>query len=53
MQLRGIIKARGHFPSDEAALRLIWLVLRKFVAKWTRSRLNRIERRDAVCAALS
>jgi transposase-like protein len=25
-QLRKIIKARGHFPSDEAALKLIWLV---------------------------
>ncbi|WP_253590763.1 transposase, partial [Burkholderia multivorans] len=38
MQLRKIIKARGHFPSDEAALKLIWLALRKVVAKWTGSR---------------
>ena len=28
MQLRKIIKSRGHFPSDEAALKLIWLALR-------------------------
>ncbi|WP_254367236.1 transposase, partial [Paraburkholderia sp. NMBU_R16] len=38
MQLRKIIKARGHFPSDEAALKLIWLALRNDVAKWTGSR---------------
>ncbi|MCS6517409.1 transposase, partial [Burkholderia thailandensis] len=38
MQLRKIIKARGHFPSDEAALKLIWLALRNVVAKWTGSR---------------
>ncbi|WP_306454120.1 transposase [Burkholderia sp. MSMB1826] len=38
MQLRKIIKARGHFPSGEAALKLIWLALRNVVAKWTGSR---------------
>lgn len=38
MQLRKIIKARGHFPSDEAALKLIWLALRNVIAKWTGSR---------------
>ena len=38
MQLRKIIKARGHFPSDDAALKLIWLALRNVVAKWTGSR---------------
>ena len=27
-QLRKIIKTRGHFPSDDAATKLIWLVLR-------------------------
>ncbi|WP_436967784.1 transposase, partial [Burkholderia multivorans] len=27
-QLRKIIKTRGHFPSDEAATKLIWLALR-------------------------
>ncbi|WP_323072018.1 IS256 family transposase [Mycetohabitans endofungorum] len=38
MQLRKIIKARGHFPSDEAALKLVWLALRNVIAKWTGSR---------------
>ncbi|KVR69102.1 transposase [Burkholderia cepacia] len=38
MQLRKIIKARGDFPSDEAALKLIWLALCYVVAKWTGSR---------------
>ena len=28
MQLRKIIKNRGHFPSDEAATKLLWLALR-------------------------
>jgi hypothetical protein len=35
MPLRMIIKARGHFPSDEAALELISLALRNVVAKST------------------
>ena len=34
-QLRKIIKTRGHFPSDEAATKLIWLVLRKITRRWT------------------
>jgi len=36
-QLRKIIKTRGHFPSDEAATKLIWLALRNITAKWSRS----------------
>jgi transposase-like protein len=28
MQLRKIIKNRGHFPNDDAAIKLIWLALR-------------------------
>ena len=32
--LRKIIKTRGHFPSDEAASKLIWLALRNITAKW-------------------
>ena len=28
MQLRKIIKTRGHFPNDEAAIKLLWLALR-------------------------
>jgi len=35
-QLRKIIKARGHFPSDDAATKLIWLALRNIKAKETR-----------------
>jgi transposase-like protein len=27
-QLRKIIKTRGHFPSDDAATKLLWLALR-------------------------
>jgi putative transposase len=35
-QLRKIIKTRGHFPSDEAATKLIWLALRNITADWGR-----------------
>jgi transposase-like protein len=34
MQLRKIIKTRGHFPSDDAATKLIWLALRNIIRKW-------------------
>ena len=33
MQLRKIIKNRGHFPSDDAAAKLIYLALRNITAK--------------------
>ncbi|WP_147299709.1 transposase, partial [Cupriavidus taiwanensis] len=33
-QLRKIIKTRGHFPSDEAATKLLWLALRNITVKW-------------------
>lgn len=42
-QLRKIIKTRGHFPSDEAATKLIWLALRNITAKWARGAI-RLER---------
>jgi putative transposase len=35
-QLRKVIKTRGHFPTDEAATKLIWLALRNITAKWER-----------------
>ena len=35
-RLRKIIKTRGHFPSDEAATKLIWLALRNITAAWGR-----------------
>jgi putative transposase len=37
MQLRKILKSRGHFPTDEAATKLLYLVLRNILAKWQRS----------------
>ncbi|MEX6584940.1 transposase, partial [Ralstonia solanacearum] len=36
-QLRKIIKTRGHFPTDEAATKLIWLALRNITAGWSRA----------------
>ena len=39
-QQRKIIKARGHFPSDEAATKLIWLALRNITAKWARGAIH-------------
>jgi putative transposase len=33
-QVRKAVRGRGHFPSDEAAGKLIWLVLRNISAKW-------------------
>jgi putative transposase len=37
MQLRKIIKTRGHFPTDEAAIKLLWLALRNVLNKSVRS----------------
>jgi len=36
-QLRKIIKTRGHFPNDDAAVKLLWLALRNITAKWERT----------------
>ena len=33
-QLRRAVRARGHFPSDEAATKLIFLVLRQVAQQW-------------------
>ena len=35
-RLRKIIKTRGHFPSDDAATKLIGLALRNITADWGR-----------------
>jgi len=35
-QLRKILKSRGHFPSDDAAAKLIWLALRNITSEWSR-----------------
>lgn len=37
MRLRKAIKTRGHFPSDEAATKLLWLALRNITADWGRA----------------
>jgi putative transposase len=39
-RLRKIIKTRGHFPSDDAATKLIWLALRNITADWGRAANN-------------
>ena len=36
-RLRKILKTRGHFPSDDAATKLIWLALRNITADWGRA----------------
>src|SRR6266853_3780464 len=40
MQVRKVIKNRGHFPSDEAATKLIYLALRDIVKKWQKAPIN-------------
>ena len=35
MRLRKIVKNRGHFPSDEAATKLLFLALRNLAKDWT------------------
>jgi putative transposase len=37
-QLRKIIKNRGHFPSDDAVIKLLWLAIRDIEDKRTRQR---------------
>jgi putative transposase len=34
-KIRRSVRARGHFPSDEAAMKLIWLQLREVTKDWT------------------
>jgi putative transposase len=36
-RIRKIIKTRGHFPTDEAAAKLIWLALRNIMRDWRRA----------------
>ena len=38
MQVRKVIKNRGHFPSDEAAAKLIYLALRNIIKGWKLAR---------------
>ena len=39
-RLRKIIKTRGHFPSDDAATKLIWLALSNITKDWGRAGHN-------------
>jgi len=39
-RLRKIIKTRGHFPTDDAASKLIWLALRNITADWGKAAHN-------------
>jgi putative transposase len=34
MQIRKTIKTRGHFPNDDAAIRLIWLAIQRAKTTW-------------------
>ena len=34
MQLRKIIKTRGHFPNDDAAVKLLYLILNRSEKEW-------------------
>ena len=36
MQVRKVVKNRGHFPNDEAANKLIYLALQNLTKKWTK-----------------
>jgi putative transposase len=35
-RVRKILKPRGQFPTDEAAVKLLWLALRNITATWTK-----------------
>jgi len=39
-QLRKVIKSKGHFPSEDAALKLLYLALRNVEKKWDRTARN-------------
>jgi len=40
MQLRKVLKNRGHFPSEEAASKLIYLALRNITKEWKKPALH-------------
>lgn len=40
MRVRKFIKARRHFPTDKAAIKLLWLALRNVLAKSARSEFD-------------
>src|SRR6478672_2416848 len=40
MSLRKVIKTRGSFPSEDAAMKLLYLALRNVIAKWETIQFN-------------
>jgi transposase-like protein len=40
-QIRKVLKTKGHLPSDEAAIKLVWLVLRNASKGWCKYRRHR------------
>ncbi len=43
-QLRKIIKNRGHFPNDDAVIKLLWLAIRDIEDKCARARAAEAEK---------
>jgi putative transposase len=43
-QLRKIIKNRGHFPADDAVVKLLWLAIRDIEDKRARDRIRQREK---------
>jgi len=44
-EVRKAVRGRGHFPSDEAATKLIWLALRNITSKWKNPPISGTRRR--------
>ena len=51
-RVRKIIKTRGHFPTDGAAMKLIWLALRNITAEWVLADAALARGHAAVCDPL-
>jgi putative transposase len=43
-RVRKIITTRGHFPTGEAATKLVWLALRNVTATWSRASILYVDR---------
>jgi hypothetical protein len=51
-QLRKIIKNRGHFPNDDAVIKLLWLAIRDIEDKRARERAKEAGQRGDLRAAV-
>jgi len=49
MRLRKVLKTRGHFPSDEAATKLIFLALRNITKTWKQAPRDWSGRSQPIC----